>query len=98
MNKKTRVSLGNALDIAHVEELKIRLEAALTKEPKVVMVADKVQRADTAGLQLVCAFLLKADTQGIKVSWQKPSAAILRTGRLLGTLSALRLADQATRE
>jgi len=89
MAKSTRLSLGKKLDIAAADELKQRLEATLVKAPQVVLVADKVERADTAGLQLILAFMRKAQSQAIEVKWFRPSDAVKEAAERLGLLAKL---------
>ncbi len=97
MSKKTTVSLGTALDIAHASSLKSRLVTALTKNIPVQLTSDKVERVDTAGLQLIFAFIKKAETQGNSVHWYKPSDALINASEILGLQSELKL-NQARRE
>lgn len=76
--EKTTVSLGTALDIAHVAGLKDRLAAALEKDkPLICINVEKLERVDTAGLQLVYAFSKTVETQGKTISWIKPSDKFL---------------------
>ncbi|MET1255047.1 STAS domain-containing protein [Aliikangiella maris] len=92
MNKKATVSLGNALDIAHAANLKGRLETALHKQLPVVLVASNIERADTAGLQLVYAFIEAVQHQGGSVTWQKPTDVLIQASEILGMSKALNLA------
>ena len=89
--KKTSVSLGTALDIVHVAALKKRLATALDKALPVVLVAEKVEKADTAGLQLIYAFIQKVNQKGFQVSWQKPTDSLLQTSEILGLSEVLKL-------
>ena len=91
MAKKTSVSLGTALDIVHAEALKKRLTTALEKQLPVVLISDKVEKADTSGLQLICAFANKLEQNGLPLSWQKPSDALRQTSEILGLSDSLRL-------
>ncbi len=91
MSDKTTVSLGTALDIMHAASLKERLSAALAKKDHILLISDKVQRADTAGLQLVLAFKQHAEKSNKRVSWQKPSEALINASELLGLKTQLAL-------
>lgn len=84
MSEKTTVSLGTALDIMHSASLKERLTSALSKKPHIVLISDKVERADTAGLQLIYAFKQEIEQQNKQMSWQKPSDILIEASRLLG--------------
>lgn len=91
MGDKTTVSLGAALDIMHAAGLKERLDAALQKKPNVVLISDKVERADTAGLQLIYAFKRELTAQGKQMSWQKPTDSLITACQTLGMASALEI-------
>ncbi len=89
MTDKTTVSLGSALNIMNVSGLKTRLAAALSKNLQIVLISDKIEKADTAGLQLIYSFIVKAKEQGNSVSWQKPSDALFQACETLGMSEAL---------
>jgi len=89
LSEKTTVSLGSAVDIMHASGLKERLMASLEKKPHIVLISDKVERADTAGLQLIHAFKLEVEAQKKQMSWQKPSDALLVACDSLGMSEAL---------
>lgn len=91
MTKTTSVSLGSALDIVQVSSLKSRLSKALAKNLSIQLVADKVEKADTAGLQLIYAFIQKAQQKDHSVCWKKPSDALLQASEILGMRNALNL-------
>ncbi len=91
MSNKTTVSLGSALDIMHASGLKERLTAALDKKPHIVLISGKVERADTAGLQLIYAFKKEVESRDRQLSWQKPSDALLQACESLGMTEALEI-------
>ncbi len=93
MSDKTTVSLGNALDIMHAAGIKERLSSALEKKPHIVLISDKVERADTAGLQLIYSFKQIVEARQKQMSWKKPSDALLQASDLLGLTEALGLID-----
>jgi len=88
---KTTISLGNALDIVNVGNLKPRLQTAMEKKPHVVLIADKVERSDTAGIQLIYSFMQYAKEKDVAVSWQKPSDSLIETIAKLGMTDALQI-------
>ncbi len=90
MTNKTTLNLGNALDIVHVGTLKPRLLSALEKKPHVVLIADKVERTDTAGVQLIYSFMQYAENKDVVISWQKPSVNLLNTVAKLGMSTSLK--------
>ena len=89
LSDKTTISLGAALDIMHAAGLKERLVGALNKKNHIVLISDKVERADTAGLQLIYAFKKEVELQKKELSWQKPSDALLSACQALGMEDAL---------
>jgi len=89
LSDKTTVSLGSALDIMNASSLKERLTGALDKKSHIVLISDKVERADTAGLQLIYSFKKEIESQQKKLSWQKPSDALLGACEALGMSDAL---------
>lgn len=91
MSKNTTVSLGKALDIEHAAIMKERLVAALKKKSRIVLVSDKVEKVDTAGLQLIYAFKLEVETLNKQLSWQKPSKVLKNACHALGMNEALNI-------
>ncbi len=91
MSDKTTVSLGSALDIMHANGLKERLNNAMQKKSHIVLISDKVERADTAGLQLIYAFKLAVESKNKSLSWQKPTDALVKASEMLGMREALAL-------
>ena len=91
MSKITTVSLGNALDIMHVANIKERLLASLKKKSRIVLIADKVEKVDTAGLQLIYAFKLEVETHNKHLAWQKPSTILKNACHSLGMSEALNI-------
>jgi anti-anti-sigma regulatory factor len=93
LSDKTTVSLGSALDIMHASGLKERLEGALKKKALIVLIGDKVERADTAGLQLLYAFKQEVEKQSKQLNWQKPSDVLLTACANLGMTESLGILD-----
>lgn len=93
MAEKTSFSCGNNLDIFHVDKLKQRLESALERGQTIVLKADKVERVDTAGLQLIIALKKKIEADGGSIVWQKPTQTLLDIAKLLGVDSILELKE-----
>jgi ABC-type transporter Mla MlaB component len=73
----------------HASGIKERLTNSLKKKTQIVLIGDKVERADTAGLQLLYAFKLEVASQNKKLSWQRPSDVLLTACANLGMTSAL---------
>lgn len=80
-----------SLDIRHVSDMKILFAGALAANKTVTLQADKVERADTAGLQLFCAFFKDAHASGMKIVWHEPSETLRKSAGLLGLTEVLGL-------
>lgn len=61
---------------------------------RIVIHADGVARADSAGLQILKAFVLAAQQRHISVEWDQPSARLRTAAEILGMNAALGLATE----
>ncbi len=77
------ISCQESLDISIIQELYNQLYQALETQHGVVIDAAQVQRADTAALQVLHAFVREAKIRGIDVRWQHPSPALQKAAQLL---------------
>jgi anti-anti-sigma factor len=85
MENKITINLGKNLDIRHVGTLKNQLLSSLHDEvTHCILEARQIERADSAGLQLIVAFVKEAKSRGVKISWHKPSAEFIKSSTLLG--------------
>ena len=91
MSTKTTLSLGKLLDVSQAEALYKKMAASLDKASVIQLNADKVERADVAGLQLVLALSNEAQTRGGKILWHKPSTVLTDMATSLGLHQALGL-------
>ena len=85
------ISCSESLDISGVTEMKAQLVQALEVQQVVVLDAHEVERADTAALQLLCAFFQDANAQTQAVEWKDPSEALCRSAALLDLSKVLNL-------
>ncbi|RJQ47225.1 MAG: STAS domain-containing protein [Gammaproteobacteria bacterium] len=79
---QTLVRCGESLDISCARELHQELSKALGKALPVMIDAGRVERVDTAALQLFAAFWLQARLRKLPVQWSNPSEALCRSARL----------------
>lgn len=86
-----RVALGSSLTIAETASLKSALMDLLASSGPVVFDAVNVERADTAGIQLLLAFIHAARRHGLELSWGPTSEALLGTASCLGLSQVLGL-------
>jgi len=91
MNTTIEVNLEPILDIRHVEKLHNALDAALAEKKSVLLLADKVEKIDTAAMQILLSFIQQAKKQSIGVTWNTPSKVLYDYAQLLGIHQALQL-------
>lgn len=83
--------LPENLTIANVHGLHEELEALVSTKGNdhINLQASAVSRADTAGVQLLLAFVNSAKEHKIELAWQDPSEKLLTAASVLGLQSAL---------
>ncbi len=93
MKEKTCITLGELLCITNAESMYKRFIKALSVSNTIEIKADKVQKVDTAGLQIVVAVKRKLDKSGGNIMWNKPSKELIDSARILGVSSIIGLND-----
>ncbi|MDT8385397.1 MAG: STAS domain-containing protein [Gammaproteobacteria bacterium] len=91
-----RICCGEVLDITSVADFRLQLLEALTTKQPVELDASGVERADTAALQLLSAFMQDAHSQQQTVHWKDPSPALRQSAALLGLSPFLQLESVPT--
>jgi anti-anti-sigma regulatory factor len=88
------IRLGDSLTIAQVRLVHRELKQALAAVggSAVTLDGSAMEAVDTAGVQLLAAFLREAQTRGITVRWRNVPAALPECARRLGLREALQLA------
>ena len=91
MGATVSFNLPQNLTIANVHGLHEEFEALVDKQDcdAVVLKAEDVQRADTAGLQLLLAFMQATRERQITVTWDHPSVSLCNAADLLGLGNAI---------
>ena len=84
------IALGDILTIEQSAAMHAELGRHLGAK-NVVLDAGSLTRVDTAGLQLLTAFIRAAEGRGARVEWRAPQAALRESARRLGLEGALRL-------
>lgn len=80
-----RFSLPNYFDITVASELRDRLVELLDSQVNTILLDGQLcEVADTAVMQVLCAFADEARKKGIHLEWQSPGDAITKTARYLG--------------
>lgn len=85
------VDLPENLTIATAELLHQQLEPIVEKHQNVTLNAEHVSRVDTAGLQLLYAFINEQHQHQLEVEWQSVPAPLSDGATLLGLSEALSL-------
>jgi len=92
MSDKATFTLPEQMDIAHVESIKDRMDKTLEKKVSIIEVkAEKVERMDSAGMQLLLSFRMAIIDSGKEMTLVKPSDDLLAAAELLGTTELLEL-------
>lgn len=81
---ETCVGFEETLDISRAADLQTRLSHVLAARNPVILDASDIEHADTAALQVLCAFMHDASAKKIPVSWRQPSESFCNAARLLG--------------
>lgn len=79
------------MDITHAESFKEKLSKAVERSNVVELKADKVERADTAGLQILVSLNRELRRRGGKIVWKNPSDDLLAVIKILGLAPYLEL-------
>jgi len=90
-NAGQHIDCGTVLDISTMVEFRQQLVVALTSKQEVELDASQVERADTAALQVLSAFIQDAYAQQQVVVWKAPTEALRRSAALLGLSGLLDL-------
>lgn len=85
--------LGGDLTIRSVQAHRERLAALLADQGAVTLGAKDVAHVDTAGLQLVAAFIGHLLKAGRRLHWDQPSRPLTEAAANLGLTSTLHLAE-----
>ena len=94
-DSKETINCGEALTIAHVATINQQLRKALEKSSTIEVVADAVEKVDTAGLQLFVALFKELEKVGGHVVWRSPSNVLTDAAATLGLTSYLAFDDHA---
>ncbi len=78
------IECAEVLDISGVAEFHARCLEALGTKQSLRLNASQVDRADTAALQVLGAFIQDANTRQQVVQWEAPSEALCQSAALLG--------------
>jgi phospholipid transport system transporter-binding protein len=77
--------------VADASSLKAGLAKLLDESGSVALDVSAVQRIDTAGLQVIVAFVRERESLGRQVEWRGSAPALTSAAKLLGLSSFLKL-------
>ncbi|WP_438971105.1 STAS domain-containing protein [Methylophaga sp.] len=78
------INLGESLSIAQVSDLHKQLLSSFEQERAVNFDLSRIERVDTAAIQLLYCFQRDACAQGIVVIWSNPSKDFCEAVDILG--------------
>lgn len=86
---QTKIQLAANLSISEAENLYKGLAKVFKRKPPLVLDASKVERVDTASIQVLACFCHSAHERDIELSWHKPSINFCRAAELAGLNTVL---------
>jgi phospholipid transport system transporter-binding protein len=91
---KTAFAMAAECTVADAGSLKMGLAKLLNEPGTVTLDISAVQRIDTAGLQVIAAFVRERESHGRQVLWRGEAPAMSNAARLLGLGELLKLTTQ----
>ena len=87
----THVVLDVTIGISEARALHEALGKLLPQQTSIVFHADRLERIDTAAMQVLASFCRTAYQRHLALTWQAPSASLREAATLLGLESAFGL-------
>jgi anti-anti-sigma regulatory factor len=79
------------LDITMVLQYHEKLNQCLKDKKQIILNAEKIERIDGAGLQLIVAFIMEAKKLNLQIAWAGISEVFKRNADILGVSDKLAL-------
>ncbi len=89
--RQALIRLDRECLVREAPKLKTRLLKVLATPGAVTLDPAALERVDTAGLQVIAAFVIEREKRGLSVSWRGPSAALATAADILGLSGVLKL-------
>ena len=86
----TTIDIPPEVSIRTLESVFPLLDKALLQS-EIKLNGQAINKADTAGLQLIASFLKSTESKNIQATWVSPSVSLCNTARILGLVKALKL-------
>ncbi len=96
MAETTPVTCPEALDIAAVQDFHVQLREALEQGAPLTFHCDRIERIDTAGLQLLAACCQDAADRSVPVQWEGVNDVLYTAAKRLDLLGLLHLEPSPT--
>ena len=91
--QRLEIDCGESLTIADVGKLYAELLLPLVEGKQVSLDVSKIERIDTAAIQLLYAFCKEVRIQGYSVKWNQPSQTFCECVRLSGLAEQINIED-----
>tara|TARA_R110002050_G_scaffold268113_1_gene409976 strand:- start:25795 stop:26091 length:297 start_codon:yes stop_codon:yes gene_type:complete len=85
----TVIDCGDTFDMANVADMYMRMLSHLAEDDLIQFNVSKVERIDTAAMQMIYAFSKEATQQGHILRWEGASDVFVRTAELLGVATLM---------
>jgi len=92
----TVIDCGEALGIANVGDMYTRVLSGLAEGQSMQFDVSKIERIDTAAMQMIYAFSKEAEKHGHVLLWEHASEAFVRSAKILGLATLMNMTDNAT--
>ncbi len=89
LSRRTHLVLGAVVDISTARLFYERLNKALSHNKPLVLNAGRVERIDTAAMQVLAAFCRTARDRRLPLEWKAPSAGLQGAAEMLGLQTML---------
>lgn len=94
-NEATVIDCGDAVGIANVGDMYAHLLSELAEGHAVQFDVSKVERVDTAAMQMIYAFSKEAEKLGHILNWENASEGFVRSAKILGLATLMNMKDNA---
>jgi ABC-type transporter Mla MlaB component len=88
-------ALSASCTVTESAALKSALLEILPEPTPVTLDVARLQRIDTAGMQLIVAFVRERESHGLRVEWRSMAPTFTSAAHLLGVASLLQLPERA---
>ena len=92
----TVIDCGDALGIANVGDIYTRVLSRLADGQIIQFDVSKIERIDTAAMQMIYAFSKEAAKHGHILLWDGASEAFVRSAKILGLATLMKMTDNAS--